>query len=153
MIKKIEDIETKQEISNNILRKLPEWFEIESAIVDYVKNSANTTIFAYFEENKAIGFVSLKHINNHTLEIYIMGVEKQYQKNGVGTQLINTATEFAKQNNYKLLQVKTLDESYVPYDKFYEITRKFYNKVGFYNLECLNIWGEENPCIVMVKPI
>ena len=71
----------------------------------------------------------------------------------IGTKLIDVATNFAKQNNYKLLQVKTLDESFVPYDKFYEITRKFYNKVGFYNLECLNIWGNNNPCIIRVKPI
>lgn len=153
MIKQITNNNLKQEIVNTILRNLPEWFEIESAIADYTKNSVNTTVFAHFENNVPVGVISLKHVNNHTLEVYVMGVEKHKQKLGIGTKLIDVATNFAKQNNYKLLQVKTLDESFVPYDKFYEITRKFYNKVGFYNLECLNIWGNNNPCIIMVKPI
>ena len=60
--------------------------------------------------------------------------------------------KFCKENNYKFLTVKTLDESaiYEPYNG----TRAFYRKEGFYPLEVFTcVWDEENPCLFMVKVI
>ena len=52
----------------------------------------------------------------------------------------------------KFLIVKTLGDSHP--DNNYKRTRGFYNKVGFYPLEEIKeIWGEENPCLIMVKSI
>lgn len=48
--------------------------------------------------------------------------------------------------------VKTLGESHP--DKYYKLTREFYNRCGFYPLEEIKeIWGEENPCLIMVKAL
>jgi hypothetical protein len=48
--------------------------------------------------------------------------------------------------------VKTLGNSHP--DKNYKSTREFYSAVGFYPLEEIKeIWGEKNPCLIMIKNI
>lgn len=46
--------------------------------------------------------------------------------------------------------VKTLGESHP--DVYYEKTRRFYKKAGFYPLEEIKeIWGEQSPCLIMIS--
>lgn len=48
--------------------------------------------------------------------------------------------------------VKTLGESHP--DVNYKSTREFYYKAGFFPLEEIKeIWGKENPCLIMVKVV
>ena len=32
-------------------------------------------------------------------------------------------------------------------------TRRFYEKMGFLALEETDLWGEDTPCLIMVKPL
>jgi hypothetical protein len=65
---------------------------------------------------------------------------------------LETAQEEIHNNNVKFLMVQTLGESHP--DRHYKRTREFYSKVGFYPLEEIKeIWGKENPCLIMVKTI
>ena len=59
MIKKIEISSEKAEITDRILRALPNWFGIESAIVEYVENVQNMPFWAVFEADLAVGFIVL----------------------------------------------------------------------------------------------
>ena len=67
-------------------------------------------------------------------------------------RLTEVCVRYCKEQEYKFLTVKTLDESavYEPYNA----TRAFYKKEGFYPLEVFTcVWDEENPCLFMVKEI
>ncbi len=148
----IEDIEVKSAITDDVLRKLPEWFGIEQSIVDYVQGVKDKVFYAVYKDNAAIGFICLKFNNRFTAEIYVLGILEQYHRNGFGKRLVGIAEQYVKEQGFKLFMVKTLGES-VDYE-YYERTREFYRKVGFYPLEELKeIWGEENPCLIMVKSL
>lgn len=151
-IKKINDKLEKSNISNHILRRLPEWFGIEESLVEYVQCVKETDFYAYFSSDTPIGFISIKSNNCYTAEIYVIGILKEYQNKGIGKMLMTHAELILKQYEYKLLMVKTLGESHP--DKYYKATRQFYTKCGFYPLEEIKeIWGKENPCLIMVKTL
>lgn len=152
LTKKITVDNEKKEITNNILRKLPEWFGIEESIVEYEEGVMKTDFFAVYDSNIPIGFISIKYNNEFTTEIYVIGILKEYHNCGIGKQLIKKCEEMLRKNNYKFLMVKTLGESHP--DKNYKNTRAFYKKIGFYPLEEISeIWGKKNPCLIMVKNI
>ena len=149
---KLTNNDEKQNITNSILRELPEWFGIEEAIVEYVNGVKNTDFYAAYDFNIPIGFISIKSNNSHTSEIYVLGVKKHYHNRGIGKMLLETSGQALINNKTKFLMVKTLGESHP--DKHYKNTREFYNKTGFYPLEEIKeIWGEDNPCLIMVKSL
>lgn len=151
-IKVIDDLDSKSNTTDLILRQLPEWFGIEESILEYVDKARETIFYAVFDNDKTIGFISLKSNNEYTSEIYAMGVLKEYQKKGIGKELIEKAVNHSEENGYKVLMVKTLGESHP--DKYYKKTREFYKKMRFYPLEEIKeIWGEESPCLIMVRSI
>lgn len=149
-IDKVSDARLKATIANGILRGLPEWFGIEESIVEYVENAQDKYFAAVYDGEDAVGFISIDVINEFTIEIYVTGVMKEYHSKGIGRSLVEfVEQEFANQG-YKFFMVKTLGES--SNDEYYDRTRKFYRSVGFLPLqEIKEIWGHENPCLIMVK--
>lgn len=151
-IKEIHDKGQKKEITENILKALPDWFGIPESTQEYINESSNLPFFTAVDESKPIGFISIKENNEYTAEIYVMGVIPDYHKQGIGRTLFNRVLKWAKENGYEYLQVKTLDESHP--DVYYAGTRKFYLSVGFKPLECLpELWGRETPCLIMIQHI
>lgn len=151
-IKKTLDNDEKSKITDLILRTLPQWFEIEEAIVEYTVGVKNSDFYVAYEDNGPVGFISLKANNKYTSEIYVMAVLKEYQNIGVGKELIETAESELIKSGIKFLMVKTLGDSHP--DENYKRTREFYSRVGFYPLEEITeIWGKENPCLIMVRAI
>lgn len=62
------------------------------------------------------------------------------------------ATEdLAREYGVKFLQVKTLGASHP--DTYYAKTRQFYEGYGFTPLEEHDLWGEDTPCLVLIKPL
>lgn len=150
IIKLINDPELKSTITNFILRRLPDWFGMEDAIVEYVENSKDTIYYSAYHNDESIGFINLKFNNKYTAEIYVMGLVETYHNKGVGRALMEQAVKYCSENKYKFLMVKTLGESHP--DKYYKRTREFYEKAGFYPLEEIKeIWGKECPCLLMIK--
>lgn len=149
---KLQSSDEKHEIANVILRQLPEWFGIEEAIVDYVNGVNDTDFYAAYNVDEPIGFISIKANNQYTSEIYVLGVKKEYHNRGIGKMLLKAAQDELINKNFKFLMVKTLGASHP--DINYRNTREFYNKAGFYPLEEIKeIWGKENPCLIMVKKV
>ncbi len=152
IVKKISDPEMKSFITEHILRQLPQWFGIESSLLEYVSGVKDSVFFAAYYGEEAVGFISLKCHNDHTGEIYVMGILESHHRQGIGKQLVSTCEEVLKQKNCQFFMVKTLGESHS--DPHYARTRKFYRGVGFYPLEEIPvIWGEANPCLIMVKSL
>lgn len=148
---KIEDPKEKSQICENILRALPNWFGIESAILDYIKDVQKMEMWAAIETD-AIGFVSLNKHNDQTAEIHVMGLLSEFHGKKFGSALIQAAQESLISQRLKFLTVKTLSESRS--DENYDKTRKFYLKSGFTPIEEFKtLWGEHNPCLMMVKSL
>lgn len=151
-IKVIKDPDMKSKVTETILRTLPEWFGIEEAIQNYILGVRNQTFYALLYKNEIIGFTSIVRHNPYTAEVYVMAILREYHRRNLGTQLVKQVAEKLKQESFKFLMVKTLGKSHP--DVHYAKTRCFYEKVGFYPLEEIKeIWGEQNPCLIMIKPL
>ena len=142
----------KSEICNQILRSLPNWFGIESAILDYVKDVQSMKTLIALKDNIPIGFLALTYHNKFTAEIHVMGVIQEFHRSGIGRSLIFEAEKILKTEGFKYISVKTLSESRP--NKEYDQTRKFYFDIGFIPVEEFKtLWGEHNPCLLLIKQI
>ena len=81
----------------------------------------------------------------------MLAVDAAFHGYGIGTSLINAFEKDARNRGIRLIQVKTLGESFL--NEPYQRTRNFYQSVGFLPLEETNLWGEDTPCLIMVKAI
>ena len=151
MIYRIEDKDKKRKIAREILNKLPEWFGLPDSVDEYVKYSKDMPFWADIEEECTRGFIALKETSKFTVEIYVMGVLKEFHRNKIGQNLFKVCYEYAKEHGYLFMQVKTVKEGkYHEYDE----TNKFYQKIGFKEFECFStLWDEWNPCQVYVMAI
>lgn len=128
MIKKIDNEEEKEKICLEILEALPEWFEIPESRVSYARETSH-----------------------YAVEICVMGVRKEYHHSGIGSKLFEAFYQYAKENGYEFIQVKTVREGMYP---DYDLTNAFYKRIGFRELECMEgLWDEANPCQVYVMAI
>jgi GNAT superfamily N-acetyltransferase len=81
-------------------------------------------MFAAFDGNEAIGFLTLKQHGPDVFENYLLGVRPHFHRRGLGRALMTRAEDFARGKNAGLLTVKTLSPSHP--DPGYALTRKFY---------------------------
>lgn len=142
----------KAEICEKVLRALPKWFGIESAILDYVTDVQTMPMFVARDGDEVIGFISLNEHNPKTAEIHVMGVLEAYHRQKVGKTLVERAEPHLASRHFDYLTVKTLSESRV--NEEYDRTRRFYLAMGFTPLEEFKtLWGEDNPCLFLVKTL
>lgn len=147
---KIDDSNLKSQICDSVLRSLPLWFGIESAIIDYIQDVKRMDTWVAYENNVAVGFASINKHFSESAEIHVMGIIPEYHRQGLGRQLIEAIKKDLHEKGFKFLTVKTLSESRP--NKEYDLTRSFYLKNGFIPLEEFRIlWGESNPCLFLVK--
>ena len=149
--------------AERILRALPEWFGIEASLQDYVRAADELpTLVALLPgpgragrevgADRVIGFVTLRETTEDALELHVMGVLPAWHRRGIGRALVERAAAYARSEQYSLLHVKTLAPS--DPDPGYAATRAFYRAAGLRPLEELpQVWGPENPCLLMVRPL
>jgi GNAT superfamily N-acetyltransferase len=132
-----------------LLRSLPEWFGIEDAILQYRRDlDAMDTIVAE-AGGSVIGFLTVHRHNPHAGEIHVMAVGREHHGQGIGRALVEHAEEILVGEGMEFLQVKTLGPSRPNRD--YARTRAFYQRMGFRPLEENRLWGDVNPCLILVK--
>jgi GNAT superfamily N-acetyltransferase len=144
-VTELRDPEERSRLCEHILRNLPEWFGIEEATAAYVRDVAELPTFAVGED----AFLSLKLHTPRAAEVYVMGVRRERQGEGLGTALLEAAETHLRAAGVEYLQVKTLGPSHP--DEGYERTRRFYGARGFAPLEEIHGLWEGNPCLVLVK--
>lgn len=134
-----------------ILRSLPTWFGIEEAIKQYRCDIAFMETYLAFIDNTddLAGFITLNYHNEFSAEIQVMAVRQPYHRTGIGAAMVKFAENKLIEQRIRLLQVKTLAPSHP--DSNYKKTRKFYLSLGFLPLEENRLWGDSNPCLIMVK--
>ena len=151
MIVKIQDSKEKKVIARTILESLKEWFEVEESREGYIRDCVDWIFLAAKDDDKEVGFLCLKETGNATVELAVMGVLKDYHRNGIGRQLVDKAKEVAKSSGYEFMQVKTVKMGmYEDYDK----TNRFYISCGFKEFELFPLyWDEANPCQIYVMSL
>lgn len=150
-IKQIVNNKYKECIARTILESLPAWFGIPEATEEYISDSKDKPFFCAYAENTPIGFLYLKETGQHTVELAVMGVLKDYHRQGVGRSLFDQAKNEAKHLGYSFIQVKTVQMG--RYD-IYDNTNRFYLSLGFKELEVFpKLWDEENPCQIYIMAI
>lgn len=149
----VEEISTeKNKVCEDILKSLPDWFGIESAIIAYVNAVHSMPMLAAKSKNRIVGFLALQTHFSETAEIHVMGVLPEYHRQGVGRLLIQAAQNYLVARSYRLLSVKTLSASRP--NPEYDRTRQFYLNVGFFPVEEFKtLWNDNNPCLFLVKPL
>ena len=136
-------------VCEEILRSLPEWFGIESSIVEYCRDLEVMETLVAEEEGQVVGLITLNAHNQYTSEIHLMAVRTEWHRRGVGRALVDHVEQLLRSRSVEYLEVKTLGPSRV--DANYEGTRRFYLASGFRPVEeHLRMW-DENPCLIMIK--
>lgn len=139
----------KAEICDAILRVLPDWFGIESAIREYVRDVRPMQFWAAMDGDTPVGFAALKQNTAYAAELYVTGVQEAYHRQGIGRRLVAQCIAACREKGLKYLTVKTLDES--ARSESYDHTRAFYRAMGFVPLEVFpTLWDPHNPCLLMV---
>lgn len=134
---KYEDLESYKNL-------IDECFDGSNDINEYKKYNENSTyeIIVAKEDNKIIGSITFYKINLFTfsfqpaLEIFNVGVLKEYRGKGIAKIIFEYIINYAKENEYKTIFLTCLDTAY-PAHKLYEsIGFKKMNSVKYsYNVE------------------
>ena len=150
-IQMLDDRQEKQRVARVILEALPEWFGIPEARENYIRESADEIMLVSSEGGEPGGFLCLKETGRDTLELAVMGVLKEYHRQGVGTALVRAAKRIARERGYSFLQVKTVQMGRYPE---YDATNRFYLSLGFKEFEVFpTLWDEWNPCQIYVMSV
>lgn len=133
-----------------LLRALPTWFGIESAVADYVRAAAELPTYVASDRcGHVVGALLVKRHFPVAAEIFLMAVHPAWHRRGIGRALLETAETQLSLDGVRLLHVKTLGPSHP--DEGYVRTRAFYQAMGFLAVEeILDLWPG-NPCLLMAK--
>jgi coenzyme F420-0:L-glutamate ligase/coenzyme F420-1:gamma-L-glutamate ligase len=146
----ISDPAERSRIAEAVLRDLPDWFGIEEATRGYIEDAATLPTFAVEPE---LGFLCIKRHTPLAAELYVMGVRQEEHRHGIGRALVAEAERWCRAQRIRYLQVKTLGPSR-PDPGGYDVTRAFYEAVGFIALEELHgLWSHDNPTLILVKDV
>ena len=150
-IRRVTDDGERQRAARCILEALPDWFGIPEAREEYIGESRGKIFFCAYRQEQPIGFLYLKETGKATVELAVMGVLKEYHRQGIGKELFRQAKAAALALGYSFMQVKTVQMGrYEDYDR----TNLFYLSLGFQEFEVFpTLWDECNPCQVYVMAL
>jgi ribosomal protein S18 acetylase RimI-like enzyme len=141
------------EACDAIVRALPEWFGLEVGIVDCAAAvRSQDGLVAERVDGSVGGFLTWVRHFPETAEITWMAVAPDAHRQGVGRALVTALAERLTLEGARLLLVKTLSER--GDSEHYDRTRAFYRATGFLPLqEMPDLWDEENPALLLVRPL
>lgn len=135
-----------------LLDTVPEWFGQPAANAEYIEAARTKETWTVADaEGTVVGITLVDRHFPHVAEIHLIVVDRAVHGTGVGTAMLDAIEADAIGRGIRLLEVKTLGASHP--DPGYARTRHFYEKWGFLSLEETDLWGEANPCLIMVKPL
>ena len=137
------------DVCEEILRSLSDWFGIEEAIVQYRRDLDRMETLVAEIGSRVAGFLAIHQHNPHAAEIHVIAVRSEFHGRGIGRALLAKAEALLRERAIEFLQVKTLGPSRP--SAHYDRTRGFYLAMGFCPLEENKLWGERNPCLIMIK--
>jgi ribosomal protein S18 acetylase RimI-like enzyme len=131
-----------------IVAGLPDWFGMEQGIRDCAE-AVRTQAGAVAEfEGEVAGFLTWERDGDEA-EITWMAVRNDRRRRGLGRALVETLMDALRADGVKELRVKTLSSR--AEDEPYAETRGFYSAMGFTEARELDIWGPENPAVLLTR--
>ena len=151
IVREVTESTEKERITRLVLEALPDWFAVPESREAYIRESGGKLFYAAYDEERPVGFICLKETGKDTAELSVLGVLKEYHRQGIGRELFRKAKEAAAGKGYSFLQVKTVKMGiYEDYDR----TNRFYLALGFKEFEVFPLlWDEANPCQVYVMSL
>ena len=151
MVERIRDAALKRTIARRILENLHDWFEVDESREQYIRECSDWMFFAAKRKDDYAGFLCLKETGRQTVELAVMGVLREYHRNGLGRALFHEAQKAAAKEGYSFMQVKTVKMGVY---EDYDITNRFYLSLGFAEFEVMDeLWDKENPCQIYVMSL
>jgi ribosomal protein S18 acetylase RimI-like enzyme len=135
-----------------LLDALPDWFGLPASNANFVAEAGDLPTVAALDGDTVVGACLVRDHNPDSAEIELLAVTPDRHRHGIGRALVDAVEADLRARAVRLLQVKTFGPSgdSEPYAR----TRAFYLALGFVPLEeRTDIWGPENPCLILVKPL
>jgi GNAT superfamily N-acetyltransferase len=135
-----------------LLAALPDHFGIPEANAAYAAFAeTHETWVAIAPDDSIVGLLSGRRHFPECAEIEIMAVHPDWHRHGIGRRLVDAFEAHHAAAGVRLIEVKTLGASHP--DVHYARTRDFYLGIGFLRVEESDLWGPENPALIMVRPV
>jgi len=101
---------------------VPDWVAQQTQSVNLICDSADIEVIVAEKDNTILGFSSIKsHPEDFLGEIYMIGVDPNYQKAGIGSALIKSSEKIIRRNGFSLVMVETGgDPGHAPARRAYE---------------------------------
>jgi len=135
-----------------IIAGLPEWFGNEQGIRDCALAVRSHSGLVATDGTGVTGFLTWTQDRERGVaEITWMAVRATSRRRGIGRSLLGALIERLLEQQVHRLDVKTLSEraAYAPYAE----TRGFYLANGFESVAELDIWGEDNPALLLRRSL
>lgn len=142
----------RQDIATRCLHALPAWFGRPDSTARYIAAAAELPMIAGFENDIAIGFLTLRDLDPSTAEIHVVGILPTHHRQGIGRRLVAAAAADCRARGLKTLTVQTVGPSHP--DLNYAKTRAFYAAVGFVPVrEEIDAWGPGTPRLTLAMAL
>ena len=135
-----------------IVTGLPEWFGDETGIRDCAEAVRVQPGLVADDAGEVVGFCTYELRPPRSAEITWMAVRADRHRTGIGTAIIDALVGRLTAQGTRLLLVKTLSDRNEPY-RPYNQTRRFYLLMGFVRVAELDVWGPDNPAVLLAKPL
>jgi GNAT superfamily N-acetyltransferase len=140
------------EACDAIIAGLPDWFGDPWGIEECARAvRSQDGLVALDDAGEIVGFCTWVTSDAATAEITWMAVWADGRRRGVGTALLDALVRELIRTGVRSLLVKTLSarDPYPPYAQ----TRAFYLANGFAEVEELDIWGPDNPAVLLRRDL
>jgi len=135
----------------SVFASIPEWFGVPSATAAYLADLPRLPTWVATLDGSVAGFVAVVRPQPRAFEMHVLAVGRSWHGRGIGRALVGLSERFARAQDGRMMQVKTLGPSRA--DAFYEQTRTFYRKLGYEPLlESDRLW-EGAPTLILVKAL
>src|SRR5437867_5991089 len=129
----------------------PEWFGNEQGIRECAEAVRAQDGLGAVEDGELVGFLTWERRDAGVAEITWMAVRSDARRSGIGGALLSALIDRLAADDVRRLEVKTLSER-EPYPPYAE-TRAFYLAHGFAKVAELDVWGPENPAVLLARPL
>jgi rhodanese-related sulfurtransferase/N-acetylglutamate synthase-like GNAT family acetyltransferase len=134
-----------------IIASLPDWFANEDGLQQCSRAVRSEPGWVVEHGDGVIAFLTIQRPKPRVAEISWMAVHADHRGAGHGRILLETLVAQLHAEEARFLAVKTLSDR--DPDPSYAHTRAFYEAMGFVPVMDLDIWGPENPAMLLMRTV
>jgi ribosomal protein S18 acetylase RimI-like enzyme len=139
------------EVCDAIVASLPGWFGDPGGLAECARAvRSQRGLVALAPDDRVVGFLTwLEHAD--AAEITWMAVDAASRRSGIGRALLDGLVATLRVEGPPVLTVMTLSAR--DPDPGYAETRAFYLANGFVTVKEFDLWGPENPAVLLVRAL